>query len=113
MCERRRGLWAVLVELNLQWPFDVTMPLLISEDDFDTEPPLNLNDTQIMRHPKEYSIPMPESQFADMTIQRFLQRSLPTRLRVARFINEIHPPQSYERALELGSNLRRTAESWS
>lgn len=104
-CERRRGLWAAVVELSLQWSFDVAMPPLISEDDFDIEPPLNFNDTQIMRHPEEYPIPLPESQFTDTTIQRFLLRSLPTRLRVARFVNQVHSPLSYERALELGSQL--------
>lgn len=47
--ELRRRLWATILELNIQSALDSGMPPLISPDDYDTEPPSNLNDTDISK----------------------------------------------------------------
>lgn len=104
-CEIRRRLWGVVMEIAVQASFDVSMPPLISEDDFDTKPPLNINDCDIDEHARNAPTPQPSCPNTDSFIQLLLLKTLPTRLQVARFSNQIGQPQSYEQALRLGTEL--------
>lgn len=104
-CEMRRRLWAVVMEIAVQASFDLSMPPLISEDDFDTKPPLNINDCDIDEHTRNAPTPQPSSPNTDSSTQLLLLKTLPTRLQVARFSNQIGQPQSYKQALRLGSEL--------
>lgn len=104
-CEMRRRLWAVVIEIAVQASLDVSMPPLISGDDFDTQPPMNIDDSQLDKNTKSVPIAKPNNQHTDASIQRLLLKSLPTRLQIARCSNQIHQPQSYEYALELGTEL--------
>ncbi|CAK7266642.1 hypothetical protein SEPCBS57363_002193 [Sporothrix epigloea] len=45
-CETRRRLWATILELVIQSSLDQGMPPLISTDDYDCSPPLNLDDDE-------------------------------------------------------------------
>lgn len=102
---RRRCLWQAVMELAIQSSFDVAMPPLISEDDFDTEPPLNIPAREIERDPQTMPSSRPDNQNTSAWALRFLMRTLPTRLQAARLLSKAQSSQSYERALELGSEL--------
>lgn len=107
VCEgdMRRRLWAAVLEIALHASFDVSMPPLISEDDFDTKPPLNVNDREMDEDIQSAPSPKPSSHHTDASIQLLLLKTLPARLQVARFSNQIGQPQSYEQALRLGTEL--------
>ncbi|EYE92276.1 uncharacterized protein EURHEDRAFT_380360 [Aspergillus ruber CBS 135680] len=104
-CETRRMLWAAVMEIAVQASFDIPMPPLISEDDFDTEPPINIDESQLDKNTRSVPSAEPYNQYTDASIQRLLLKSLPTRLQVARFSNQIGQPQCYEQALKLGTEL--------
>lgn len=102
---RRRCLWQAVMELAIQSSFDVAMPPLISEDDFDTEPPLNIPAHEIERDPQTMPSSRPNNQHTSAWALRFLMRTLPTRLQATRLLSKAQSSQSYGRALELGSQL--------
>lgn len=95
----------MVMEIAVQASFDVSMPPLISEDDHDTEPPMNIDDSQLDKNTRSVPIAKPSNQHTDASIQLLLLKSLPTRLQIARFSNQIRQPQSYEHALKLGTEI--------
>ncbi|OAA62846.1 c6 zinc finger domain containing protein [Niveomyces insectorum RCEF 264] len=172
-CELRRRLWATILELVVQASLDQGMPPLISVDDYDCSPPLNLDDDAFVvgeedkgmdnrtaNKPPSYnhnhtnttvdcfsakegregsnsngmdaagaaaavpqqpsssssSSPLPrpptagqpDSVFTQTSIQRLLCRSLPVRLAIAKALNGLSATLSYDRALQLSSELLDT-----
>ena len=45
--EMRRRLWATVMEMTVQTSLDMGMPPLISPDEYDTQPPSNINDSEL------------------------------------------------------------------
>ena len=103
--QRRRCLWQAVVELSIQSSIDVVMPPLISEDDYDTKPPENIDVCDIDQHSQTTPHPRPDHEHTSVWFQRFLTRTLSIRIQVARSLSMVHSLDSYERALELGSQL--------
>lgn len=103
--EMRRRIWATILELNVQLAIDAAMPPLLTEADYDTRPPANIDDKDI--DPSTAVLPPIQLRdfFTDSSLQILLLRSFPTRLQVARTINECGREQLYETALQLGSVL--------
>lgn len=103
--EMRRRIWATILELNVQLAIDAAMPPLLAEADYDTRPPANIDDEDI--DPCITVLPPIQLQdfFTDSSLQILLLGSFPTRLQVARTINECGREQLYETALQLGSLL--------
>ena len=104
--EMRRRLWATIVELSLLTSLDSSMPLLFSLDDFDTKPPLNINDQDIDPLNNTPPIPTPVGSFTDSSIQILLLKSFPTRAEMVRLMNVFKHQQSYQTALDLVTKLR-------
>jgi hypothetical protein len=105
--EIRRRLWATILEINIQSAVDSGMPLLISAEDFDTEPPGNIDDVNIdetMLSPVE---PKPRTTFTQCSIQIALLKAFLTRLEVVRFSNNIRFEPSYDEVLRVGSELSK------
>ncbi|KAM3510943.1 hypothetical protein MY11210_005409 [Beauveria gryllotalpidicola] len=102
--ELRRRLWYTILELLIQGSLDTAMPPRISIDDYDTEPPSNIDDrdfdedTQAL-HPK------PESVYTDTTLQRHLAYALPVRIKIVRYLNAIKTDLSYPEAMNLSTAL--------
>ncbi|KAJ5579749.1 uncharacterized protein N7459_005734 [Penicillium hispanicum] len=104
-CEMRRRIWAAVLELNVQLSIDAAMPPLFCAEDFDTRPPSNLDDEDF--DPASTSLPdsQPKTFYTASSLQILLSQSFPIRLKIARTINECTHEQSYEAALQLGSQL--------
>ncbi|OOF94648.1 hypothetical protein ASPCADRAFT_170787 [Aspergillus carbonarius ITEM 5010] len=98
--ELRRRLWATVLEINLQTSTDAGGLPLISTDDYDCEPPMNIDDEQM-----ENPIAQPIEMFTQTSLQIALLRSLPIRLQIARFTNDFRSGVSYEEALRLSAEL--------
>ncbi|KAK8001685.1 hypothetical protein PG991_013907 [Apiospora marii] len=111
--ELRRRLWATILDLAVQAALDSAMPPRIIMDDFDAEPPANINDdeldectTIIQPHPKDV--------FTSTTVQITLLETLPVRLRIVQQLNGLHSDLTYQHALDLSAQLTdavRTAHS--
>lgn len=103
--EIRRRIWGTVVELNVQLAIDAAMPPLLTFEDFDTRPPSNLDDDDFDRTSTSLPPPQRKECYTVSSLQILLLQSFPTRLRIARTINECTSEQSYETALQLGNEL--------
>ncbi|KAK7717699.1 hypothetical protein SLS64_003194 [Diaporthe eres] len=102
--ELRRRLWATILELVVQSSLDSWMPPRIHLDEFDTEPPSNLNDEDLDETATVIQ-PHPKSTFTASSIQLTLLESLPVRLRITQLLNSLHSEPTYPRTLELSLAL--------
>ena len=103
--ELRRRLWATILELDIQSALDSGMPPLISFDDFDCEPPANINDSDIDENTKAIPKPKPPQVFTQCSMQILLSRSLPIRVEIARLLNDFRSDSTYEQTLTLGTGI--------
>jgi hypothetical protein len=102
--ELRRRLWATIVEMAVQSSFDSGMPPRISSKEFDTQPPSNVDDEELVEattvcdpHPKEI--------YTATSIQLLLLDSLPARLRIIHLINGLQPQLAYSEIIALSSEM--------
>ncbi|KAJ3944969.1 uncharacterized protein N0V96_004988 [Colletotrichum fioriniae] len=102
--EIRRRLWSTILELVIQSSLDAAMPPRISFDEFDAQPPANINDDELEESQSELRS-HPRSTYTDMSLHLQLRDSLLSRLRVVQLLNGIHHELSYHVALELSSEI--------
>jgi len=100
--EMRRRLWNTILEIVLQSSLTSGGPPLISLDDFDTQPPGNFDDDQLVI---EGSIPKPEDDFTQTSIAIALCKTFSTRLAVTKFLNDLGSRSTYEETLRLDKEL--------
>lgn len=102
--ELRRRLWATILDLVVQASLDAWMPPRIYLEEFDTEPPSNINDDE-MNESTLATSPHPRTTFTTTSLQLALLDSLPVRLRIVQLLNGLHLESSYTRILILSSEL--------
>ncbi|KAL4908865.1 hypothetical protein BDW74DRAFT_174093 [Aspergillus multicolor] len=83
----RRRLWYTIIEMNLQAAIDAGMPPMVTDEDFNTKPPSDMDDRELPN------------------FQAVLAKSLSLRVRATKVINSMQDEPSYDRILELGSKL--------
>jgi hypothetical protein len=103
--EMRRRLWTTILELAAQSCIDSGMQPFISFNDFDTEPPSNINDDEIDDGTKLLPPSKPSTVFTQTSLQLTMLKSLRTRLEIARIINDFHAEPPYEEILRLSADL--------
>lgn len=106
--EVRRRLWATILEIAVQTSIDSGAPPLISPADYDTEPPLDLDDDELTDEPEPAARPRPSSRHTQTSLQLMLHSHYHERLAVAKFVNDIHSQISYEEALRLHDGITAT-----
>jgi hypothetical protein len=102
--EMRRWLWNTVLEMTLQSSLTSGGPPLISLNDFDTEPPGNYDDDQLMA---DDPVPKPLTVFTQMSVAIALRKTFPQRLAVIKFLNDLSSPGTYEETLRLDRDLRK------
>ncbi|KAK3298956.1 uncharacterized protein B0H64DRAFT_454636 [Chaetomium fimeti] len=102
--ELRRRLWATILDLIVQSSLDAWMPPRLSLEEFDTELPANVNDDEISETTTTLQ-PHPKETFTSTSLQLALSASLPTRLGIVQFLNNLNSDRSYHRALALTAEL--------
>lgn len=110
--EMRRRLWATILELNLQCSFEAGGLPLITPDQYDTLPPLNLNDEQLTDEPDGTYASNLDSP-SQTLVQRELLKSIPLRLRLLQHVNDFRYDQNYEATLQLNSGLIQACREFS
>ncbi|KAI1355779.1 hypothetical protein F5Y01DRAFT_301852 [Xylaria sp. FL0043] len=102
--EMRRRIWATILELNAQASLDSGTLPGISNDDFDTGLPANINDEDIDEDStilKQYD----GTTKTDTSLQRFLLQSLPPRLEMLRMMNGLGTNLGDEKTLALSTKF--------
>jgi Fungal specific transcription factor domain. len=102
--EMRKRLWATILEMSVQSSLDTGMPPSISSDDFDSEPPSNIDDVDASNLSTASDI---ADGFTQSTIQRMMMHTMPVRLQILRYCNALKKPpgQDYQWAVKLGMQL--------
>ncbi|KAF7863219.1 hypothetical protein EAF04_007301 [Stromatinia cepivora] len=111
--EMRRRLWSTVLELSLQSSQDLGMSPLINTQDYDTELPANIDDSEISETTTKAPASKPVTIFTQTSIQISLMRSFCTRLEIAKAVNSFRSETSYEETLRLGSTLSSVSRSGS
>jgi hypothetical protein len=101
--EIRRRLWNSLLEISVQYSLDTGCPVLISTDDFDTKPPGNFDDEDLLR---DDAVQKPPNIFTQTSIAIALRETFPIRLAITKFLNDLGSNGSYEDTLRLDAELR-------
>ncbi|KAI9711551.1 MAG: hypothetical protein M1820_002116 [Bogoriella megaspora] len=107
VAEMRRRLWNTILEMTLQSSITSGTPPMIGLDDFDTEPPGNFDDDQLL---VEDSLPKPDNHFTQSTVAIALRRTFPFRLAITKFLNDLETHHSYEQTLQLDGELRASSK---
>ncbi|GME38546.1 uncharacterized protein K452DRAFT_317031 [Neofusicoccum parvum] len=103
--ELRRRLWATVAELVVQTSIDAGAAPIFSHDDFDCEPPSNIDDDQLHEDAAAAPTPKPLASFTQTTTQILLLQSLPARLEIAKHLNHFRSNGSYSTTLQLHAKL--------
>ena len=74
--ELRRRLWATIMEMTVQSSLESGLPPLISFNDFDTKPPLNINDSEVDELTQVLPIAKDLATFTQTSLQLALLQSL-------------------------------------
>lgn len=85
--EMRRRIWATVVELDLQASLDRGMLPTVQRSDYDTMPPLNINDEDIYETIISTPQPKPVDVATDSSFQVALSQSVGVRLKICALVN--------------------------
>jgi hypothetical protein len=106
MAQMRRRLWYSAVELTLQSLFNLAMPMTVGTADYDTKPPLDINDEEMRLDSKTAPASAPPGTVTDHSLQRALLISLPMRLKIAAMLNGLHEAVDFEEAIYMAKQLK-------
>ncbi|KAL1960078.1 hypothetical protein VTO42DRAFT_250 [Malbranchea cinnamomea] len=106
--EMHRRLWSTIVLIEVQQSITSGMPPLIKHNDYDTLPPMNVNDEDLdpLSTPADIVTPRPNDECTDSSFQIIITQSLPPALEIVAEANSLSGTLSYERVLELDKHIR-------
>ncbi|KAJ5909779.1 hypothetical protein N7504_004422 [Penicillium tannophilum] len=105
--EMRRRVWMTIVELDLQVAIDRGMPPTVQASDYDTLPPLNINDDELHETTIEAPEEHPINDATDCSYQTALGQSLPVRLKACSLMHSPRLSCRYEEIQRLDWELTR------
>ncbi|RMZ72500.1 C6 zinc finger domain containing [Pyrenophora seminiperda CCB06] len=101
--EMRKRMWNTLLELSLQSSMQSGGPPFISLDDFNTAPPENYDDEQLL---EADPVAKPDGVYTQTSVAIALRKTLPGRLAVLKFLNDLASTGTYEATLRIDTELR-------
>lgn len=110
--ELRRRLWATIVEMEMQTSMDTAMAVRIRLDEFDTEPPLHINDNQIDEETATLATHH-RAEYTDTSLQLLLIDTRSIRLRILQLLNGMKSKFLYADALALSKDLTNAHRTFS
>ncbi|KAM5465095.1 hypothetical protein MauCBS54593_006730 [Microsporum audouinii] len=105
--EMRRRIWSTIVELDLNASFDRGMPPTIQATDYDTSPPININDEDLLESATHHPEPKPWQVPTDSSFQVTLSRSVDLRLRICGLVNAPRVTISASQLSEIDDEITR------
>jgi hypothetical protein len=87
------------------------MPPMLSEHDYDTKPPSNLDDCDMGKEDDDLEYVQPVDVYTDCSIQIAFAESLPIRLEIVRLINSLQFDLTYRECLRIGTELAKLCET--
>jgi len=109
--EVRKRLWATILELSVHSALNSGMPLLITCDNFDCQPPGNFDDVQLVEGFDDHVSSQPLETFTQSSMQIVLMRTIRLRLKIVQSLNVLTPTLTYHEALRLGAELESACRS--
>jgi hypothetical protein len=103
--EMRRRLWATIVELDLQAALSLGAPVSISQNEYDCQPPSNLEDEDLKFDATTLPPPQPRDNLTRTSFLAILSETFNVRLHISRLINSVRLMASYEEILKLSDTL--------
>ncbi|PWY92646.1 hypothetical protein BO70DRAFT_357790 [Aspergillus heteromorphus CBS 117.55] len=103
--EMRRRIWTTILELDLQVSLERGMPPSVLEEDYDTLPARNINDSDIQEDSTECPEAQPLSVMTDSSFQAVLVQSLPLRLKACALMHSPRINCRYEEILRIDHDL--------
>ncbi|EGO60529.1 hypothetical protein NEUTE1DRAFT_97696 [Neurospora tetrasperma FGSC 2508] len=117
--EMHRRLWNTVLELTVSCSMNAGAPPQISLDDYDTEPPGNFHDEQLVETRADDgsdhspAVAQPETEFTQTSVAIAMRKILPIRLAIAKFLNDLGSTcrqgdmaSAYHESLRLDADLR-------
>lgn len=104
----RRRLWYTILEINVQAALDSGMSPMIHDGDYNTKPPSNVSDRDLLHATKqqqEEALDELSESSTRSSLQPILAKSLPLRLEVTRLINSLQDEPTYDQILTIGKEL--------
>ncbi|CAG9945631.1 unnamed protein product [Clonostachys rosea f. rosea IK726] len=108
--EIRRRLWATVMEIVLQASLDSGGTPPITLEDYDTDPPANVNDEQLVNH-TDPALGADAEVCTEMAAQLALLETWPARLAVAKAVNSVRSRASFNRTLAINSDFGTSLQS--
>lgn len=105
--EMRRRIWATVVELDLQIAIDRGMPPSVQDSDYDTAPPLNINDDEVHEDMAELPAEHPVNKFTNSSFQAVMSKSLPLRLKACSLMHSPRISCRYEEITRMDWEFNR------
>lgn len=104
----RRRLWYTILEMNVQAALDSGMSPMIHSGDYNTQPPSNVTDRDLLhatRQQQEQTIDASFDSSNQSSLQSLLAKSLPLRLQVTTLMNSLQDQTTYDHILAVGKEL--------
>ncbi|KAF1938229.1 hypothetical protein EJ02DRAFT_469100 [Clathrospora elynae] len=101
--EMRRRIWNTILEVSLQASMESGGPCFITLGDFNTVPPGNYDDEQLTAPDP---IARPDHVYTQTSVAVAFRKTLPARLAVIKFLNDIASNGTYEETLRIDTELR-------
>jgi len=103
--EIRKRLWLTIIELELQTALYSGVPVAISWEDFDCNPPSNVEDEDLLVESTQLPPSKPINVHTRTSFQIALAQTLQARLRIAKSINSVRFNMSYDDVNQLSETL--------
>ncbi|KAI1845888.1 hypothetical protein JX265_011217 [Neoarthrinium moseri] len=107
--EMRRRLWTTILEIAVQSSLDSGGSPLVSLTDFDTQPPGNFDDSQLVPNTprNECSVAQAPERYTQTSLSIALRETFPARLAIAKFLNDLRSDgAAYQHTLNLDTHLK-------
>ncbi|KAH8591282.1 hypothetical protein B0O99DRAFT_598148 [Bisporella sp. PMI_857] len=108
--EIRRRLWATVLEMTVSTSLDVGMPPLITSDDFDTEPPANIDDEDIGETTTVKPVSKPPHVWTRASLQIQLLKSWGTRHNISKLVNGFKKDMTYDDVLRFDVEMTKACK---
>ena len=105
--ELRRRLWYSIVELDLQASIEACMPPAVRPEQFDTLPPANVNDSDLVESMTDSPVPKEPDGWTDSSCQVVLAQSLVLRMSACHELWDVQRGTTYEDVLQSSTQLER------